>query len=286
MSLTRPRLRSRPCRRSGCAGHPHDSDAGPMHTGRRVRRGRMSSAPLVRGRDRDPPFPVRAAQRRGRPGPAAAAAPPSVGPPATMIGWPATAHPNPGAPITAAGEARPAPSLASVPAASSDLDVAEPHLRSCVLAGRRRHPRPPGGLSRGGPPMPLTLVTGPANAEKARVVLDGYRAALRRGEAPILVVPTFADVERYRARARRRRPRLRRAGRALRVAARARSPGAPACAGGRCRALARERVAAAAASRRRRSSALAASAATRRLRARAAAALRRARGGARRRRSA
>ncbi|MEA2148504.1 MAG: hypothetical protein QOD69_334, partial [Solirubrobacteraceae bacterium] len=37
-----------------------------------------------------------------------------------------------------------------------------------------------------------------ANAEKARVVLDGYRAALRRGEAPILVVPNVADVERYR----------------------------------------------------------------------------------------
>jgi ATP-dependent helicase/DNAse subunit B len=47
--------------------------------------------------------------------------------------------------------------------------------------------------------VPLTLVTGPANAEKARVVLDGYRAALRRGDDPILVVPTFADVERYRA---------------------------------------------------------------------------------------
>ena len=47
--------------------------------------------------------------------------------------------------------------------------------------------------------MPLKLVTGPANAEKARVVLDGYRAALRRGEAPILVVPTLADVEHYRA---------------------------------------------------------------------------------------
>ena len=47
--------------------------------------------------------------------------------------------------------------------------------------------------------MPLKLVTGPANAEKAKVVLDGYRAALRRGEDPILVVPTFPDVERYRA---------------------------------------------------------------------------------------
>jgi ATP-dependent helicase/DNAse subunit B len=46
--------------------------------------------------------------------------------------------------------------------------------------------------------VPLKLVTGPANAEKAKVVLDGYRAALRRGADPILVVPTFPDVERYR----------------------------------------------------------------------------------------
>jgi len=42
----------------------------------------------------------------------------------------------------------------------------------------------------------LTLVTGPANAEKARVVLDGYRAAADRG--PLLVVPTIADADRYR----------------------------------------------------------------------------------------
>jgi len=46
--------------------------------------------------------------------------------------------------------------------------------------------------------VPLTLVTGPANAEKARVVLDGYRTAIARGRDPILVVPTFADVDRYR----------------------------------------------------------------------------------------
>lgn len=46
--------------------------------------------------------------------------------------------------------------------------------------------------------MPLKLVTGPANAEKARVLLDAYRGALKRGEEPILVVPTFADVEHYR----------------------------------------------------------------------------------------
>src|SRR5688500_18759297 len=44
--------------------------------------------------------------------------------------------------------------------------------------------------------MSLTLVTGPANAEKARVVLDRLRAALDRD--PILVVPTAQDVEQYR----------------------------------------------------------------------------------------
>ena len=44
--------------------------------------------------------------------------------------------------------------------------------------------------------MPLHLVTGPANAEKARVVLGRLRASLDR--EPILVVPTFPDVERYR----------------------------------------------------------------------------------------
>jgi ATP-dependent helicase/nuclease subunit B len=44
--------------------------------------------------------------------------------------------------------------------------------------------------------MPLTLVTGPANAEKAGHVLAAYRAALDR--EPLLVVPTAPDVERYR----------------------------------------------------------------------------------------
>src|ERR1700691_1988925 len=43
--------------------------------------------------------------------------------------------------------------------------------------------------------MALTLVTGPANAAKAQVVLDRYRLALARG--PILVVPRGADVEHY-----------------------------------------------------------------------------------------
>ncbi len=52
--------------------------------------------------------------------------------------------------------------------------------------------------------MPLTLVTGPANAAKAGVVLDGFRAALERSGSgrlaqpePLLVVPTGADVEPY-----------------------------------------------------------------------------------------
>jgi ATP-dependent helicase/DNAse subunit B len=44
--------------------------------------------------------------------------------------------------------------------------------------------------------MPLTLVTGPANAEKARLVLGRVGELLER--EPILVVPTFPDVERYR----------------------------------------------------------------------------------------
>jgi ATP-dependent helicase/DNAse subunit B len=43
--------------------------------------------------------------------------------------------------------------------------------------------------------MPLTLITGPANAAKAGAVLDRFRAALPR--EPVLVVPTPADVEHY-----------------------------------------------------------------------------------------
>jgi ATP-dependent helicase/DNAse subunit B len=46
--------------------------------------------------------------------------------------------------------------------------------------------------------MPITLVTGPANAGKAQVVLDGVRASRARAEEPILVVPTQVDVEHYR----------------------------------------------------------------------------------------
>ncbi len=42
------------------------------------------------------------------------------------------------------------------------------------------------------------LITGPANAGKARVVLDALRAHHAHGEEPLLVVPTRADVERYR----------------------------------------------------------------------------------------
>jgi ATP-dependent helicase/DNAse subunit B len=43
--------------------------------------------------------------------------------------------------------------------------------------------------------MPLTLITGPANAAKAGAVLERFRVALPRD--PVLVVPTLADVEHY-----------------------------------------------------------------------------------------
>ena len=46
--------------------------------------------------------------------------------------------------------------------------------------------------------MPITLITGPANAGKAGVVMDALRAHRARGRRPLLVVPTLADVERYR----------------------------------------------------------------------------------------
>ena len=46
--------------------------------------------------------------------------------------------------------------------------------------------------------MPITLITGPANAGKAREVLSAVRRHLAHGEDPLLVVPTRADVEHYR----------------------------------------------------------------------------------------
>jgi ATP-dependent helicase/nuclease subunit B len=45
--------------------------------------------------------------------------------------------------------------------------------------------------------MAITLVTGPANAGKAELVMDALRSHLARGEEPILVVPTRADAEHY-----------------------------------------------------------------------------------------
>src|ERR1700683_1674318 len=45
--------------------------------------------------------------------------------------------------------------------------------------------------------MPITLITGPANAGKAQVVLDAVRRDLAHGEQPLLVVPTRADAEHY-----------------------------------------------------------------------------------------
>ncbi len=46
--------------------------------------------------------------------------------------------------------------------------------------------------------MPIALVTGPANAGKAQVLLEAVRRHDARGEQPLLVVPTEADQARYR----------------------------------------------------------------------------------------
>jgi len=46
--------------------------------------------------------------------------------------------------------------------------------------------------------MAITLITGPANAGKARAVLDAVRADAAGEAEPLLIVPTLADVESYR----------------------------------------------------------------------------------------
>lgn len=45
--------------------------------------------------------------------------------------------------------------------------------------------------------MPITLITGPANAGKAELVMDALRSHVARGGEPILVVPTRVDAEHY-----------------------------------------------------------------------------------------
>jgi len=46
--------------------------------------------------------------------------------------------------------------------------------------------------------MPITLITGPANAGKAELVMHELRHHLRLGREPALIVPTAADVAHYR----------------------------------------------------------------------------------------
>jgi ATP-dependent helicase/DNAse subunit B len=45
--------------------------------------------------------------------------------------------------------------------------------------------------------VPITLITGPANAGKAELVMDAVRRHLAHGDEPLLVVPTRADAEHY-----------------------------------------------------------------------------------------
>lgn len=46
--------------------------------------------------------------------------------------------------------------------------------------------------------MPIALITGPANAGKAHVVLEAMKGHIAHGEDPLLVVPTEPDQSRYR----------------------------------------------------------------------------------------
>ncbi len=46
--------------------------------------------------------------------------------------------------------------------------------------------------------MPIALITGPANAGKAQLVMEAVRAHVAHGENPLLIVPTEADQARYR----------------------------------------------------------------------------------------
>src|SRR5580692_1509980 len=46
--------------------------------------------------------------------------------------------------------------------------------------------------------MPITLITGPANAGKAQVVMASVRRHLAHGQEPLLIVPTRADADHYR----------------------------------------------------------------------------------------
>jgi PD-(D/E)XK nuclease superfamily len=45
--------------------------------------------------------------------------------------------------------------------------------------------------------MPIKLITGPANAGKAELVMDAVRRHLAHGQEPLLVVPTRADADHY-----------------------------------------------------------------------------------------
>ena len=46
--------------------------------------------------------------------------------------------------------------------------------------------------------MPITLITGPANAGKAQLVMEAVRRHVAHREDPLLVVPTWVDVDYYR----------------------------------------------------------------------------------------
>src|SRR5674476_881793 len=105
------------------------------------------------------------------------ALPALAGPVSSAMGIPA----HPGAPARRAPPGFPLP--------------APPRLAAGAGSGN------PGGARRAGAPgwagMPIALLTGPANAGKAQVLMDGVRGHLAHGEEPLLVVPTRVDAEHY-----------------------------------------------------------------------------------------
>ena len=84
----------------------------------------------------------------------------------------------------APGRRRPPPSRRAAPPST---------LAQTAQAGGRV-----GRVRQDGRAVPITLITGPANAGKAREVMGAVRGHLAHGEEPLLVVPTRADVEHYR----------------------------------------------------------------------------------------
>src|SRR4051812_25621586 len=108
------------------------------------------------------------------------------------VGITASGTGSAGPPRTGLGEPETQPLTGSPPVHSSRLCLTAHRIgeRARPRVFRPTHARPYGADA-----MPLTLITGPANAAKAGAVLERLRAVLARD--PLLVVPTSADATHY-----------------------------------------------------------------------------------------